>query len=150
MKKIALLLIVAAMACACESFQSDSKAAPGRQKSPGIVLDSSGRPEILLDSSSLPFRDRLPLPVEVERPDSLTVATDEFDEIWLAAHPLSVKEELLGMLERQTPLGKLFGFIGVAFVLLFVSFLLMWLISIPLFGIRKNTDGCYSESERNE
>ena len=150
MKKIALLLIVAAMACSCKSYQDGLVNSSRSQKPSEVMLDSAKYPGVTLDTSSLPFRDRLPLPVGVERPDSLTIATEEFDEIWLAAHPLSVKEEVLGMLERQTPLGRLFGFIGMAFVLLFVGFLLIWLISFPLFGIRKNTDGGYPESKRDE
>ena len=79
------------------------------------------------DASLLSFSDRLSLPVEVVRPDSLTIATEEFDEIWLAAHPLSLREEISGIYQRQTPLGKVLGYAGVGMGLLFLVALFYWL-----------------------
>lgn len=86
------------------------------------------------DTSLLSFSDRLPLPVEVVRPDSLTIATEEFDEIWLAAHPLSLREEISGIYQRQTPLGKVLGYAGVGMGILFIVAFFCWLFSMLFFG----------------
>ena len=86
------------------------------------------------DTSLLSFSERLPLPVEVVRPYSLTIATEEFDEIWLAAHPLSLREEISGMYQRQTPLGKVLGYAGVGMGFLLIVALFYWLFSMFVFG----------------
>jgi len=69
------------------------------------------------------------------RPDSITVATEDYDEIWVQAHPLTAGDELMGMFERQTPLGQILQATGVITAILLAVFIILWLLMVPVRGI---------------
>lgn len=108
MKKFLLLFAFVATLCACE------RRFPGyRETTMPLELES--------DSSGIPLSELSPEPYLLQlqdRPDSVTVATAEYDELWVMAHPLSLRDEVLGLIERETPLGMVFYFIGVCLVTL--------------------------------
>lgn len=69
------------------------------------------------------------------RPDSITVATEDYDDIWVQAHPLTAGDELMGMFERQTPLGQILQATGVITAILLAAFIILWLLMVPVRGI---------------
>ena len=80
------------------------------------------------------------------RPDSLTVATADYDELWVQANPMTLGDELAGMFERQTPLGTLLQGGGVALAAVFCLLLGVWIIGIPFSLLMKR----YYKPEKND
>lgn len=108
MKKFLLLFAFVATLCACERRFPDYRETPMP-----LELESDSAGISLSELSPEPYFLRLR-----DRPDSITVATAEYDELYVMAYPLSLGDEVLGLIERETPLGMVFYFIGVCLVAL--------------------------------